>query len=104
MVRLSVGSRHRAERPVGVQILNEPILICAMPRGIFAAFEDRLLHRLAPSPLGRCERQASLHVSRWLYDRTAASSKFRDRARYLRAHECAPISVERHGLRVGLDG
>jgi phenylpropionate dioxygenase-like ring-hydroxylating dioxygenase large terminal subunit len=43
------------ERPVGVCILNEPIVIWRNARGDLTAFEDRCVHRSAPLSLGRCE-------------------------------------------------
>src|SRR6266705_745742 len=44
-----------SERPVGVRILGEPIVIWRNAAGELAAFEDRCIHRLAPLSLGRCE-------------------------------------------------
>lgn len=43
------------ERPVGVCILSEPIVIWRNARGGLTALEDRCVHRLAPLSLGRCE-------------------------------------------------
>lgn len=43
------------ERPVGVRILNEPIVLWRDSAGALSAFEDRCIHRLAPLSMGRCE-------------------------------------------------
>jgi phenylpropionate dioxygenase-like ring-hydroxylating dioxygenase large terminal subunit len=42
-------------RPLGIRVLNEPIVIWRSENGDLAAFEDRCVHRLAPLSLGRCE-------------------------------------------------
>jgi phenylpropionate dioxygenase-like ring-hydroxylating dioxygenase large terminal subunit len=44
-----------AERPAGVCILNEPIVIWRNAARELRAFEDRCIHRVAPLSLGRCE-------------------------------------------------
>lgn len=43
------------QAPVGVRILNEPIVIWRGEDGVLAALQDRCVHRLAPLSLGRCE-------------------------------------------------
>ena len=45
----------QSRRPLGVRVLNEPIVIWRSETGVLAAFEDRCIHRLAPLSLGRCE-------------------------------------------------
>lgn len=40
---------------LGVQVLNEPVVIWRDAAGDLVAFEDRCVHRLAPLSLGRCE-------------------------------------------------
>lgn len=59
------------ERPFGVRILNEPIVIWRNAAGDLTSFEDRCIHRLAPLSLGRCEgeRLRCLYHG-LLYDRT----------------------------------
>src|SRR5579862_2401714 len=42
-------------RPVGVHILDEPIVIWRNAAGELTAFEDSCVHRLARLSLGRCE-------------------------------------------------
>lgn len=44
-----------AQRPLGVRILDEPIVIWRTSVGKLTALEDRCVHRLAPLSLGRCE-------------------------------------------------
>src|ERR1700722_14782302 len=44
-----------ASHPLGVRVLNEPIVIWRGESGDAVAFEDRCIHRLAPLSLGRCE-------------------------------------------------
>ncbi len=43
------------DAPMGVSILNEPIVIWRNARGKVAALADRCVHRLAPLSRGRCE-------------------------------------------------
>jgi len=45
----------KADQPLAVQILGEPIVLWRDQRGRMAALEDRCVHRLAPLSLGRCE-------------------------------------------------
>jgi len=60
-----------AERPAGVRILNEPIVIWRSAAGDLTAFEDRCIHRLAPLSLGRCEgERLRCMYHGLLYDRT----------------------------------
>ena len=59
------------ERPVGVRVLNEPIVLWRNAAGDLTAFEDRCIHRLAPLSLGRCEgEQLRCMYHGFLYDRT----------------------------------
>jgi vanillate O-demethylase monooxygenase subunit len=45
----------KANQPLGVQILDERIVLWRNEQGKMAALEDRCVHRLAPLSLGRCE-------------------------------------------------
>jgi vanillate O-demethylase monooxygenase subunit len=45
----------QCNRPLGVQIIGEPIVLWRTERGKIVALEDRCVHRLAPLSLGRCE-------------------------------------------------
>jgi phenylpropionate dioxygenase-like ring-hydroxylating dioxygenase large terminal subunit len=59
------------ERPVGVRLINEPIVIWRSAAGDLVAFEDRCVHRLAPLSLGRCEgERLRCRYHGHLYDRT----------------------------------
>ena len=59
------------ERPAGVRVLNEPIVIWRNVAGELTAFEDRCIHRLAPLSLGRCEgERLRCMYHGLLYDRT----------------------------------
>lgn len=51
------GWTHEIEpqKPVGLTILGEPIVIYRAASGQVIALEDRCVHRLAPLSLGRCE-------------------------------------------------
>jgi len=44
-----------AEKPFGLTILGEPVVIWRSSNGAVHALEDRCVHRLAPLSLGRCE-------------------------------------------------
>jgi nitrite reductase/ring-hydroxylating ferredoxin subunit len=44
-----------ADAPLGVRILDEPIVLWRTGDGSVSALEDRCVHRLAPLSLGRCE-------------------------------------------------
>jgi nitrite reductase/ring-hydroxylating ferredoxin subunit len=44
-----------ADAPLGVRILDEPIVLWRTVDGSVSALEDRCVHRLAPLSLGRCE-------------------------------------------------
>jgi phenylpropionate dioxygenase-like ring-hydroxylating dioxygenase large terminal subunit len=44
-----------ADVPLGVRILDEPIVLWRTADGSVSALEDRCVHRLAPLSLGRCE-------------------------------------------------
>src|SRR5437868_6813538 len=60
-----------ADRPHGVRILDEPIVIWRNAAGELTAFEDRCIHRLAPLSLGRCEGETLRCMYHGvLYDRT----------------------------------
>jgi phenylpropionate dioxygenase-like ring-hydroxylating dioxygenase large terminal subunit len=60
-----------SERPVGVRVLNESIVIWRNAAGGLAAFEDRCIHRLPPLSLGRCEAdRLRCMYHGLLYDRT----------------------------------
>src|SRR5690242_4086065 len=60
-----------AERPMGVRVLSEPIVIWRTASGALSAFEDRCIHRLAPLSLGRCEgEKLRCMYHGLLYDRT----------------------------------
>src|SRR5436309_892193 len=48
----------KADHPLGVQILGEPIVLWRGQQGRIAALEDRCAHRLAPLSLGRCEGES----------------------------------------------
>jgi vanillate O-demethylase monooxygenase subunit len=41
--------------PIGMHILNEPIVLWRNADGVVTALQDRCVHRLAPLSLGRCE-------------------------------------------------
>lgn len=43
------------EKPFGITILNEPVVIWRTAAGTLHALQDRCVHRLAPLSLGRCE-------------------------------------------------
>jgi phenylpropionate dioxygenase-like ring-hydroxylating dioxygenase large terminal subunit len=59
------------DRPVGVRILNEPIVLWRNVAAELAAFDDRCVHRLAPLSLGRCEGEnLRCMYHGLLYDRT----------------------------------
>ena len=45
----------KANQPLGVQILDERIVLWRNGEGKIAALEDRCVHRFAPLSLGRCE-------------------------------------------------
>lgn len=45
----------KCDRPLGVQIIGERIVLWRTQEGKIAALEDRCVHRLAPLSLGRCE-------------------------------------------------
>jgi len=61
----------RDELPLGVRVLDEPIVIWRNGRGDLAAFEDYCLHRLARLSLGRCEgERLRCMYHGWLYDST----------------------------------
>ena len=45
----------KANMPVAVKILGEPIVVWRNSAGAVTALEDRCVHRLAPLSLGRCE-------------------------------------------------
>lgn len=58
-------------KPVGMSILAEPIVIWRNCEGALTALEDRCVHRLAPLSLGRCEGQKLRCMYHGLlYDRT----------------------------------
>jgi vanillate O-demethylase monooxygenase subunit len=44
-----------AEKPFGLSVLEEPIVVFRAKTGKLAALEDRCVHRFAPLSLGRCE-------------------------------------------------
>lgn len=44
-----------AEKPVGMKILGDPIVLWRAADGTVSALADRCVHRLAPLSLGRCE-------------------------------------------------
>ncbi|HSI20070.1 MAG TPA: aromatic ring-hydroxylating dioxygenase subunit alpha [Sphingomonas sp.] len=44
-----------AEKPVGLRILGDPIVLWRAADGSLSALADRCVHRLAPLSLGRCE-------------------------------------------------
>lgn len=44
-----------AQRPAGVRVLDQPVVLWRGTAGDLRAFEDRCIHRLAPLSLGRCE-------------------------------------------------
>ena len=59
-----------AQRPSGVRVLNEPIVLWRNTAGELTALEDRCIHRLAPLSLGRCEgERLRCMYHGWLYDR-----------------------------------
>lgn len=65
------GHEIAADRPVGVRILGEPIVIWRNAAGELTAFEDRCVHRLAPLSLGRCEgERLRCNYHGLLYDRS----------------------------------
>ncbi len=41
--------------PVGMRILDEPIVLWRNSEGALTALQDRCVHRMAPLSLGRCE-------------------------------------------------
>ncbi|CAN5447958.1 aromatic ring-hydroxylating dioxygenase subunit alpha [soil metagenome] len=51
----SWSSEVGSQKPVGMRILGEPIVLWRNEAGELAALEDRCVHRLAPLSLGRCE-------------------------------------------------
>jgi vanillate O-demethylase monooxygenase subunit len=61
------------DKPVGVRILGEPVVLWRHSAGEVTALEDRCVHRLAPLSLGRCEGDKLRCLYHGLlYDRTGA--------------------------------
>lgn len=59
------------DRPQGIRIVNEPIVLWRNAAGDLVAFADRCIHRLAPLSLGRCEgEKLRCMYHGLLYDRT----------------------------------
>jgi phenylpropionate dioxygenase-like ring-hydroxylating dioxygenase large terminal subunit len=60
-------------KPVGLHLLGEPVVIWRNADNELTALEDRCVHRLAPLSLGRCEgAQLRCMYHGLLYDRTGA--------------------------------
>lgn len=60
-----------ADKPVGITILGEPVVIWRGADNVLTALEDRCVHRLAPLSLGRCEgARLRCMYHGLLYDRT----------------------------------
>lgn len=61
------------EKPMGLQILDEPIVLWRNSNGSVTALENRCVHRLAPLSLGRCEgEKLRCMYHGMLYDRTGS--------------------------------
>jgi len=61
------------EKPVGMTLLGEPIVIWRGADNVLTALEDRCVHRLAPLSLGRCEgAKLRCMYHGLLYERTGA--------------------------------
>jgi len=61
------------ERPAGLSLLGEPVVIWRGADNVLTAFEDRCVHRLAPLSLGRCEGdKLRCMYHGLLYDRSGA--------------------------------
>ena len=61
------------EKPLGLTILGEPIVIWRSADNVLTALEDRCVHRLAPLSLGRCEgARLRCMYHGLLYERTGA--------------------------------
>jgi len=85
--------------PLGVRILNEPIVLWRNASGGLVALEDRCVHRLAPLSLGRCEgEKLRCMYHGLLYDRTGRVVEIpgQDRVSASLRARVYP-TVERHG-------
>jgi vanillate O-demethylase monooxygenase subunit len=62
-----------SERPLGISLLGEPVVIWRGADNVLTALEDRCVHRLAPLSLGRCEgAKLRCMYHGLLYDRSGA--------------------------------
>jgi len=88
-----------ADRPVGVRVLNEPIVLWRNAAGALAAFEDRCIHRLAPLSLGRCEgEKLRCMYHGLLYDRSGQVVEIPGQEKLPSRLRVRPYPVvERHG-------
>jgi vanillate O-demethylase monooxygenase subunit len=60
-------------KPVGITLLGEPVVIWRTADNVLTALEDRCVHRLAPLSLGRCEgAKLRCMYHGLLYDRSGA--------------------------------
>jgi len=61
------------DKPVGITLLGEPVVIWRGADNVLTALEDRCVHRLAPLSLGRCEgARLRCMYHGLLYDRQGA--------------------------------